>query len=118
MLTNAMKYVSIVILVLAAVIWGYTPVYERVFGFIVATGAVLVAIQATRARKYGWVAAFYGVAIVFNPIVPLGAISGRFGFALIVAAFALFAYSTRRLTTQPLMSMPSITDRNPGSRSL
>ena len=118
MLTNAMKYVSIVILVLAAALWGYTPVYERVLGFIVATGAVLVAIQATRARRYRWVATFYAVAIAFNPIVPLGAFSGTFGFALIIAAFVLFAFSTRTLTTQPLMSMPSITDRNPGSRSL
>ena len=118
MLTNAMKHVAIVILVLTAVLWGYAPVYARVLGFIVATAAVLVAIQATRARRYRWVAVFYAVAIAFNPIVPLGAFSGTFGFALIVAAFALFTLSTRALKTQPVMSIPSITDRNPGSRSL
>jgi len=96
----------------------YAPAYERVFGFIVATGAVLVAIQATRARKYRWVAGLYAIAIAFNPVVPLGVFSGSCGLAIVVGALALFAFSTHMLKTQPLMSMASTTDRNPGSRSL
>ena len=118
MLTNAIKYVSITILVLTAVFWEYAPPYERVFGFMVAIGAVLVAIQATRARKYWWVGMFYAVAIVFNPVRPLGVFTGNLGLAIVVVAIALFAISTQAVKTQTLMSMPSITDRNPGSRSL
>jgi hypothetical protein len=117
-LTRLMKFVSIVTLVLAAVIWNDVPPYERVFGFVVALGAVLAGVQAARAMKYRWAVAFYVVAIVFNPFLPTGAFSGGGAFAIVAASIGLFAGSLYVLKTQPLMSVPSITDRNPDSQSL
>ena len=118
MLTRLMKCVSIATLILAALFWSYAQTYERVFGFVIGMGAVLVAVQATRARKYGWAIGFYAVAVVFNPVLPTGVFSGKVAFCIVVATVALFAYSLYALKTQPLLSVPSITDRNPGSRSL
>lgn len=118
MLTKMMKCVSIVTLTLAAVFWNYSPPYERVLGFIVGIGAVLVALQATRARKYKWAVGFYAVAVVFNPFLPTGAFSGSLSLCILVITVALFASSLYVLKTQPLLSMPSITGRNPGSESL
>ena len=88
------------------------------FGFVVATGAVLVGMQATRARRYKWAVTFYGVAVVFNPFLPTGAFSGVVAFSIAAATIGLFACSLYVLKTKPLMSVPSITDRNPGSQSL
>ena len=118
MLTRSMKYVSIATLILAAVFWGYAQPYERILGFVISTGAVLVAVQASRAKKYSWVVGFYVVAVVFNPFLPTGIFSGSPAFAVVAVTFGLFVFSLYTLKTQPLLSVPSITDRNPGSQSL
>lgn len=118
MLTRMMKYVSIVTLILSAAIWNYAPPFERILGFVIALGAVLVGVQAARAKKYRWMIGFCGVAVVFNPFLPTGAFAGGLAFAAVAASVGLFSSSLYLLKTQPLMSAPSITDRNPGSQSL
>ena len=118
MLTRTMKYVAIATLILAAVLWNYAPPYERVLGFVIALGAVLAAIEAARAGKHKWAAGFYGVALIFNPVLPMGAFVGSVAFSVVTASVGLFACSLYMLKTQPVMSVPSITGRNPGSQSL
>ena len=118
MLTIMMKYISAGTLILAAVLWNYAAPYELVLGFVVAVGAILVGLQAVRARKYAWAVGFYAIAVVFNPFLPFGAFSGIAAYSAVTFSIGLFLSSIYALKTQPLMSVPSITDRNPGSRSL
>ena len=118
MITKTMKWISMLALVLAAIFREQTQGYDWAFGFVIALGAVVVAVQATRAARYRWAAVFYGLAFVFNPFWPNDTVSGSLGLAMVVITAALFGRSLYALKSEPLLSMPSITDRNPGSRSL
>ena len=118
MITKMMKYAAIVTLVVAALLWSYAAAYERILGFVVSLGAFLVALQALRAHKRGWAAGFLGIALLFNPFLPIGAFAGYPALVLLPVTMALFASSLYTLKTQPLLSMPSITNRTPGSQSL
>jgi hypothetical protein len=117
-LTKMMKYVAICALMLSVAFRNYAASYERAVGFVVAMGAVLVAVQATRAKKYGWAVTFYALAVVFNPFVLTGAFSGNVALCVVAGAIGLFVYSLYTLKTQPRLSVMSITDRTPGSQSL
>ncbi len=118
MLTKMMKFVSIVSLILTVTFWKYAPAYDLAPRFLVALGALVVATQAYRARKYPWTAAFYAIAILFNPFIPVIALDGKLSLSLVVATAALFGVSVLLFKTQPRLSIPSITDRAPGSESL
>jgi hypothetical protein len=117
-LTKIMKFVSIAALILAAAFWSYAPTYELPLRFVVSLGALLVAFQAARAKKRGWSFAFSALAVLFNPLLPLGSFSGIVALAIVVASIVPFVFSLFALPAQPLLSMPSITDLTPGSRSL
>lgn len=118
MLTRIMKYVSIAALMVAAILWNEVARYGLALRFVIALGSVMVALQATRARKRMWAAGFFAVAVLYNPLLPLGALSGNVALGVVVATIVPFAISIYKLPTVPLLSMPSITGRNPGSRSL
>ncbi len=118
MLTKMMKFVSIALLILTAVFWKDAPSYQLPLRFVVSLGAFLVALQAVRASKYAWATGFFAITLVFNPLVAVGALSGDLAFGVVLASVVLFALSLYALKTQPLLSMPSITDRTPGSESL
>jgi len=113
-----MKYVSIAALILALAFWSHASTYERPLRFVVSLGALLVAFQAAKAKKRGWSIGFSVLALLFNPLFPLGSFSGTVAPIIVVASIVPFALSLFALRTQPLLSMPSITDRTPGSQSL
>jgi len=113
-----MKFVAIAALILAATFWSDASTYERPLRFVVSLGALLVAFQAARAKKRGWSLAFSALAMLFNPLLPLGSFSGTLALVIVVASIVPFAFSLFAWPAQPLLSMPSITDRTPGSRSL
>jgi len=117
-LTKMMKLVSIAALLFAAVLWSYAPDFGLVLRFVIALSAVLVGTQAIRARKYSWAIGFYALAVLFNPFAAVISTSGKLSQALVLAAVAPFVMSLNALKTQPLLSIPSITDRRPGSESL
>ena len=94
------------------------PNYELAFRLVVCAGALVVAVQGHRAAKRLWTAGFLVVAFLFNPAIPLFPLAGGLGLLAIVLAAASFAASLTALKSQPLLSIPSITDRNPGSESL
>ncbi len=117
-ITKTMKYVSIAALLLTALFWGQAPAYNLLLRFLVTLGAVVVATQALRAKKYYWTAGFYTVAVLFNPFAAVFTLSGKLSFTVVLAAAVPFAVSLFMLKTQPLLSIPSITGRTPGSESL
>ena len=118
MLTKIMKFVSITALVLALAFWSHASTYELPLRFLVSLGALVVAFQAAKVKKRGWSIGFSALAVLFNPFLPLGSFSGTVALIIVMASIVPFALSLFALRTQPLMSLPSITDRNPGSQSL
>jgi Family of unknown function (DUF6804) len=118
MLTKIMKYVCVAALILAAAFWTNASAYELPLRFAVSLGALLVAFQAVKAQKRGWSIGFSAIAVLFNPVLPLGSFSGVVALTIIAASTVPFALSLFALPTQPLLSIPSITGRVPGRRSL
>jgi hypothetical protein len=120
-LTKIMKWSSMAALLTAAMLWRSAANWQfpqLLLGLVVCLGASVVVMQAVRAKKYVWGAGFVAVALLFNPVVPVLKFSGEWSRLLVLVSIVPFAVSLATLKTQPLLSMPSITDRNPGSQSL
>ena len=115
MLTKIMKWVCIAALLLA--VWRSSTSSQLVLHFVVCVGALLVALQAVRANKYFWAAGFIAIAVFFNPVAPV-ALSRKTFLWLDWACVAAFLVSLAALKGHPTLSMPSITNRTPGSESL
>lgn len=118
MLTKMMKLVSIAALLLAAMLWSYAPRFDLPLRFVVGLSAMLVATQAVHAKKYYWAVGFYALAILFNPFAAVITLAGKLSLLVVLATVVPFAVSLTALKTQPLLSIPSITDRTPRSESL
>jgi hypothetical protein len=87
------KYASMAMLLLAVVFWSYAADYQAVLRFVVCAGAVRVAFLAAAARKYDWASLFIGLALLYNPVFPLFALTGPGAFVLVIASIAPFAAS-------------------------
>ena len=118
MRTTLVKWLCMVVLFLAFILWRSMAGYELGVRLVVCAGAVLVAVQAYRAARYSWAAGFLVIAVLFNPAIRAFQFAGVPGLLAIILAGALFAGSLDFLKSTPLLSMPSITDRTPGSESL
>jgi hypothetical protein len=118
MLAKLMKWVSIAALLLTALFWRSALNYQLLLDFVVCMSAIVVVQQAVWAKKYLWGAGFVVIALLFNPIVLVLKPSGNLSLWVVLACIATFAISVAALKTEPLLSLPSITDRNPGSRAL
>ena len=119
LITQVMKWVSIAVLLLAA-LWRFPASDELVhlvLQFVVCAGALLVAVQAGRGSKYLWAAGFIAIALLFNPVVPI-ALSRKIFLWLDCVTLAAFLVSLAVLRRQPAFSMPSITNQTRGSESL
>jgi hypothetical protein len=64
--TLIMKCTAILALLLGSAL-GPTLNFQVVLGFFVCAGAVAVATQALRAKRYVWAAVFFRIALIFNP---------------------------------------------------
>lgn len=118
MFATIMKWVSIAALFLAAMFRRSAVDYELLLSVVIFMGAIVVLQQAARERQYHWVAGFAAVAVLFNPVAPVFQAGGS-SFPLIVfGCSVLFVVSALTLKTRPMLSIPSITDRTPGSESL
>jgi hypothetical protein len=116
-----MKWITMAALLTAAMLWrsAANSQFPRfLLGFVVCFGAGVIAIQAVRANKYVWAGGFAAIALLFNPVVPILPFDGEWGRWLALASIVPFAVSLVTLRAQPLLSIPSITDRSPGSESL
>ena len=116
MFTKTMKWVSIMALLLAFV-WRPSTPYQLMLEILICVSALMVVAQAWRAGKYLWAAGFVAVAALFNPVLPV-AIS-RTAFLWVDAlCMVTFLVSLAVLKRRPILSIPSITNRTPGSESL
>lgn len=98
------KYASIAVLLLAVVFWGRAADYQAVLGFVVCAGAVRVAFLAAAVGRHDWASLFAGIALLYNPLYPLFALTGRLEFLLVIASAGAFAASLFLL--KPRLALP------------
>ncbi len=118
MRVRIVKWLCIAALFVAFVFWKMTANYEPALRAVVCAGAGIVAVQAFRAARHYWAAGFLLIVFLFNPAIPAIRLAGGLGLLAIVLSAVAFAFSLTALKPQPLLSIPSITDRTPGSESL
>jgi hypothetical protein len=118
MLAKMMKLVCIAALLLMALLWRYAPNYQLPLNLVLCVGSLVVLTQAVRPREYFWAAGFLVIAAVFNPILLVLKPSGDLSLMVVALCIPAFAMSLAALKPPLLLSIPSITDSNPGSRSL
>lgn len=99
MLTTIMKWVSISVLLLAA-IWRSSPDHDLLLQFVVCAAAILVVWQAFRTTRYLWAAGFAAIAILFNPIQPFEFSPAKFLWLDLICLSA-FALSLTVLKAKP-----------------
>jgi hypothetical protein len=114
--TKIMKWLSIAVLLLMGL---GLPVgsYRVGLEIVVCVTALLVVTQAVRAGKYIWATGFSLVAVLFNPVVPIG-LSGSASLLLAWVCLTAFLISIGAVKRQPTLSAPSITSQAPRSESL
>jgi len=115
---QGLKWMSIAALLLAMLLSNSAPILQVMLTLVVTVGALLILVQAFQAKKYWWAAGFLAVAVLFNPALPAVRLGGVLGSFLVALSIAPFAISLVALKPNRLMSIPSITGRNPGSQSL
>jgi hypothetical protein len=115
MLTNFMKWVSSAVLLLAGLRLA-TP-YQVSLEIVVCVSALLVLTQAVRVGKYVWATVFLTIAVLFNPVVPM-VLSRKTFLWLDWLCLMTFMVSLAALKMQPVLSMPSITNRVPAREAL
>jgi hypothetical protein len=114
-LTLIMKWFSVVSLLLAA-FWRTSLNFQLFLEIMICVAAVLVVVQAVRARKYWWVAGFLVITVLFNPVVPVE-LPGRFYLLLDLSCLMAFLASVVAVRPRPILSIPSIVGRRTGSES-
>lgn len=117
MLPKIMKWASATALLMAVAFQGFSQGYGLLLSVVVFMGAAVVLQQAIRERLYLWAAAFAVIALVFNPATPIVVADDWFQTTALIC-IAIFAVSLTKLTSRPILSIASITDRTPGSESL
>jgi len=115
MFTAISKAVAVVGL-LIALFWR-SPNYQELLSFFVCVAALVVVGQAIQLKNYIWISVFFGVCALFNPVFPV-TMSRNLHLMVNIVCAGLFGSSLMLLRTLPRMSIPSITDRTPGSESL
>ena len=118
MRTRLVKWLCVAVLFVALVLWQWIASYEFPLKVLVSLGAGIVAVQAFHSGRNRWTMCFISIAFLFNPAILVLPLANRLGLLAIVLTAAAFAVSLTTLKSQPLLSIPSITDRNPGSESL
>jgi hypothetical protein len=94
--------------------------YQVLLQFLVCASAVLIVWNAVRDQApHLWAVAFCGIAIVFNPILPV-ALPTRAFFVLDLLCMALFLVYARTYKAKPRWSMASVsaTERSLGPSAL
>jgi hypothetical protein len=112
------KWCSIAVLLLTLLFWASAANYQLELNLIICFTGVIVLVQAYQAKKYRWAAGFLAVVLLFNPLIPVFQLAGAVGLSIVILSTGLFATALVALRPLQVMSMASITDRNPGSQSL
>lgn len=116
--TKVLTWLALAALLSVLAFWSSAPPFQLELNWVVCAAATAILIQAFRVQKYNWAAGFLATALLFNPAIPVFRLAGGVGLSVVILSLALFAISLTALRPPPLLSIPSITDRTPGSQSL
>ena len=116
MLTKSLKWTAIAVLI-GGLFWRPLGAYGTLLQFVISTAAVVVLVQAAGAHRYVWMSLFVLATCLFNPVMPLE-LSHQSFMAASILTLLLFFFSIELLQPKAKLSIPSITDRRPGSESL
>ena len=116
MVTKMMKWISVVVLLLAGLRLPTTG-NQVLLEIVVCLSSLLAITQAVSASQYFWAAGFLTIAIIFNPIVTLG-LSGKTLLWLNWACLATFLLSLAAWNRRSIPSRAPITDRMPDNKVL
>ena len=117
MIAEVMKLLAAVGALLVAALPKPGAAYQVALECVVCLCSVMVVREAALARKYFWLIAFGAIAVLFNPVVPVVP-SHKVSIWLDLVCVLMFLASLAVLHARPAFSIPSITDRTPGSVSL
>ena len=109
-LTRTMKWVSIMMLLLA-LFWPPLSNHQVALEILICLSALLVVAQAWNAGKHFWALGFVAVAVLFNPIVPL-VVTRQTYFWLEWVCLAAFILSLIILTAKQPVPLPGIISPN------
>lgn len=79
---KAVKWACIGVLMVAAVVSSYVfspyvSMYRAVVRLAIGLGAIVIMFESLRARQYAFTALFAAIVLLFNPLLPLFALSGN-----------------------------------------
>lgn len=97
----AVKCASLGILLIATIPWGYVAPYQVAIRFALSLGALAVAAQALRSRRYGFAAVFAAIVLIYNPFVATFSMTGGWPFPLVFLTGLAFAASLIWLRDRP-----------------
>jgi hypothetical protein len=99
-------WVPAVLLCTGIAFWRITADIETIGPRVICAIACLAAIRATRNAAYFWVAAFSGIALIFNPFVPdMVSRIAIFGLYLVFVATALLGLAVLKFGPRPRASL-------------
>lgn len=116
MFTRAVKWFSIALLLLGLLL-SSSASFRIAIEIEVCVAALVVVAQAMRVGKYIWGVGFLVLAVLFNPAVPVPW-THRLFLSLEWFSIGAFLNLLAAIKTRPMLSIPSITGRTPGSVSL
>jgi hypothetical protein len=90
---RAVKWASVVGLLIVAGFWSHLAAFEVVVRFLVTASAIVMVFQAFRARHYAVAAVFGALALFYSPVVPAFNFSGAWQRAAVVASTVPFVAS-------------------------
>ncbi len=99
---KAVKWVSIVALLVTAGFWPQVAPYELGVRFLVAAGAIAVMFEAFQTRRYAFSAVFGILALLYNPVVPVYSLSGDWQRTLVAASCLPFVASLAWRKAKPV----------------
>jgi len=98
MVTKIIKWVSLPVLLIAAMFSRSAASYELLVDLVICLGAIIFVQRAIRSKEYFWAAGFVAIAVVFSPLLLVVKISLLLGFTCIATFVNLLA----AFRTQPL----------------
>jgi len=90
---TALKWASILGLLVAVGMWSHVTPYDVVVRFIVASSAIFVMFQTLRARQYAFAAVFGALALLYNPVAPVFSFTGDWQRAVVLSSAVPFIAS-------------------------
>jgi hypothetical protein len=118
MLTRIIILTSVTVWLGIGVLWHYGVNDSLLFDAVICAAGMLAVHHAIRAERHLWAWGLLGLALFYNPILPLIRQEGKLAVLLVLVSVALFAICSTTFRAQRHLSMPSIIHGNLAVQSL